>query len=120
MLLLTSAVACLSVLVALCLKSVWEYARCAWMLRGFPGPPPVSLVSGHVALLNSPERPPHRTAEALSRQYGGIFRLRLYWRQVHLQTLPPSLSHSRLRADHGALQSACCTYLCVVWQPLFA
>lgn len=90
MLLLTSAVACLSVLLALRLQKVWEYVRCAWMLRGFPGPPPVSLIAGHVALLNSPERPPHRTAEALSQQFGGIFRLRLYWRQA-LAELAPSL-----------------------------
>ena len=88
MLLLTAAVACLSVLFALCLHKVWEYVRCAWQLRGFPGPPPFSLISGHVGLLNSPERPPHRTAEALSQQYGGIFRLRLYWRQVLAQLAP--------------------------------
>ena len=91
MLLFTCALACLSVLAASCLQRVWEYARSAWMLRGFPGPPPVSLISGHVALLNSLERPPHRTAEALSRQYGGIFRLRLYWRQV-LGDLPRALA----------------------------
>ena len=90
MLLLSTAVVCLSVVVALCLQRVWEYVRCAWMLRDFPGPAPVSLVSGHVALLNSPKSSPHRTAEALSRQFGGIFRMRLYWRQVVAQ-LAPSL-----------------------------
>ena len=90
MLLLTATVACLSVLVALRLQRVWDYVRCAWMLRGFPGPAPVSFISGHVALLNSPERPPHRTAEALSQQYGGVFRLRLWWRQVWAK-LAPSL-----------------------------
>ena len=99
MLLFTAVLACLCISGALCLQRVWQYVRCAWMLRGFPGPPPVSLMAGHVALLNSLERQPHRTAEALCRRYGGIFRLRLYWRQVLTRLAPASaLATSQERA----------------------
>ncbi|KAK9835968.1 hypothetical protein WJX81_002349 [Elliptochloris bilobata] len=58
------------------------------MLRGFPGPGTVSVVSGHVPLLNDPKRPPHVLVKALSEQYRGIFRLRLFWRQAIYITDP--------------------------------
>ena len=82
MLVLTFALACASILAALSAQRVWEYVRAAWMLRRFPGPAPVSLVSGHVPLLNDAKRPPHAVVKELSEQHRGIFRLRLFWRQV--------------------------------------
>ena len=81
MLVLTIALACLSVLAALNLQKLVTYVRAAVMLSGFPGPAPVSL-SGHVPLLNDLKLPPHRVIKKLGEQYKGIFRLRLAWRQV--------------------------------------
>ena len=82
MMITTFALACASILAALSAQRVWNFVRAAWMLRRFPGPAPVSLVSGHVPLLNDAKRPPHVVVKALSEQYRGIFRLRLLWRQV--------------------------------------
>lgn len=96
MLVLTFALACASVAAALSAQRVWDYVRAAWMLRRFPGPAPVSLVSGHVPLLNDAKRPPHAVVKELSEQYRGIFRLRLFWRQVGLGKQLPMLASSLL------------------------
>lgn len=82
MLLTVFALTGLSVLAALSLHQVWDCCRAAWMLRSFPGPPLASLISGHVALLNDPKCHAFRVEERLSERYQGLFRLRLFWRQV--------------------------------------
>ncbi len=79
---LTLLLAGLAVVAALYAGKLWTYVRAAWMLRAFPGPPPASLLAGHVPLLNRPDTPAHRVVKQLSEQYRGIFRLRLLWRQA--------------------------------------
>ena len=78
----TILLAGLAVLAALYSGKLWTYVRAARMLRAFPGPPPASLLAGHVPLLNRPDAPAHRVVKQLSEQYRGIFRLRLLWRQA--------------------------------------